>query len=121
MYTRTNPRGRIPEALKLIMERLRDPNLSPSRIADESGLDLPVFCRAFKQVTGMTCTDYISLERIREAKQLLSRRDLLIKQIAYQVGFENPNYFSRRFREMEGRRDEGRGMRDEGRKCRQGY
>ena len=88
MYARTNPKGRIPDALKLIKERLRDPDLSPSKVAGESGLDLPVFCRAFKQVTGMTCTDYISLERIRAAKQLLSRRDLLIKQIAYQVGFE---------------------------------
>jgi AraC-like DNA-binding protein len=103
MYKRTNPKGRIPDALKLIKERLRDPDLSPSKVAGESGLDLPVFCRAFKQVTGMTCTDYISLERIRAAKRLLSRRDLLIKQVAYQVGFENPNYFSRRFKDMEGR------------------
>ena len=103
MYRRTNPTNRIAGALRIIEARLKDPNLSPSMIAGESGLDLPVFCRAFKQVTGMTCTDHSALERIRAAKQLLTRHDLLIKQIAYQVGFDNPNYFSRRFREMEGR------------------
>ena len=40
MHTRTNPKGRIPDALKLIKEHLRDPDLSPSRVAGESGLEL---------------------------------------------------------------------------------
>ena len=51
----------------------------------------------------MTCTDYTAFERMRVAKSLLARKDLLVKQVAYRVGFENPNYFSRRFKEMEGR------------------
>jgi two-component system response regulator YesN len=103
MNDRSSPRARIPGALRLIKAKLRDPNLSPSLIAVKVDLDLPVFCRAFKQVTGITCTDYIALERIQVAKQLLTKQDLLIKEIAYRVGFENANYFSRRFREMEGR------------------
>jgi AraC-like DNA-binding protein len=96
-------RDRIGRALRLIKERLSDPNLSPSLIAREVNLDLPVFCKAFKRVTGITCTDYIAIERIRMAKQLLTREDMLIKEIAHEVGFGNPNYFSRRFRAMEGR------------------
>jgi len=103
MHNRSNPRARIPRALGLIKARLRDTNLSPSLIAREVDLELPVFCRAFKQVTGITCTDYVALERIRIAKRLLTRDELLIKEVAYRVGFENANYFSRRFREMEGR------------------
>jgi two-component system response regulator YesN len=90
-------------ALAFIQEHLHDPELCPSLVARQVGLDLPVFCRAFKQATGLTCTDYIGLERIRVAKRLLTRRDLLVKEVAYRVGFENPNYFSRRFKEMEGR------------------
>jgi AraC-like DNA-binding protein len=103
MLNQMRPRARISSALKFIKEHLQDHDLSPSRVAQEVGLDLPVFCRAFKQVTGMTCTDYTALERIRVAKRLLTKQDLLVKEIAYQVGFENPNYFSRRFKEMEGR------------------
>jgi AraC-like DNA-binding protein len=103
LQNRSNPKDRIPGALRLIKMRLRESELAPSMIAREVGLELPVFCRAFKHVTGMTCTDYIALERIRVAKRLLTRHDLLIKEVAFKVGFENANYFSRRFREMEGR------------------
>jgi two-component system response regulator YesN len=103
MNRQVNPRARIPLALKLIRERLGDPVLTPSMLAGHVGLDLPVFCRAFKQVTGMTSTDYIAVERVRVAKQLLTKDDLLVKEIAYRVGFGNPNYFTRRFKEVEGR------------------
>jgi two-component system response regulator YesN len=103
MESRSNPKARISRALEFVRDHLKDPDLSPSLIAREVGLDLPVFCRTFKQVTGMTSTDYIALERIRVAKRLLTREDLLVKEVAYRVGFENPNYFSRRFKEMEGR------------------
>lgn len=103
MRNHTRPRARMSIALAFVKEHLQDSDLSPSRVARQVGLDLPVFCRAFKQVAGMTCTDYIALERIRAAKRLLTRGDLLVKEVAYRVGFENANYFSRRFKEMEGR------------------
>lgn len=103
MKNRTGPHTRIAAALAFIREHLHDPDLSPSLVARQVNLNLPVFCRAFKQATGLTCTDYVGLERIRIAKRLLTRQDLLVKEVAYQVGFENPNYFSRRFKEMEGR------------------
>lgn len=103
MKNPTGPRARISTALAFIRGHLHDSDLTASSVARQVGLDLPVFCRAFKQVTGMTCTDHIALERIRVAKRLLTREDLLVKEVAYRVGFENPNYFSRRFKEMEGR------------------
>jgi two-component system response regulator YesN len=98
-----SPKARIQMALMYIHKHLRDPELTPSVVAQEIGLDLPVFCRAFKTATGMTCTDYTAVERMRIAKSLLAKNDLLVKEVAYRVGFENPNYFSRRFKEVEGR------------------
>lgn len=103
MQPNSSPRARIPRALVYIRTHLRDSELTPSLVAHEVGLDLPVFCRAFKVVTGMTCTDYTAVERMQIAKSLLARNDLLVKEVAYRVGFENPNYFSRRFKEVEGR------------------
>jgi two-component system response regulator YesN len=103
MKNRNGQRARMTAALAFIRENLHNSDLSPSRVARQVGLELPVFCRAFKQATGMTCTDYTSLERIRAAKRLLTQDDLLVKEVAYRVGFENANYFSRRFKEMEGR------------------
>jgi two-component system response regulator YesN len=98
-----NPKARMVEALNLIQTSFTDPELRPSMIARQVDLDLPAFSRAFKQVTGYTCTRFITLARLSAAKRMLSQDSLLVKEIAYRVGFESPNYFSRRFREVEGR------------------
>jgi two-component system response regulator YesN len=50
----------------------------------------------------MTCNDFIARWRMLEARRLLDRGDLLVKQVAYRVGFEDPNYFSRRFKGVVG-------------------
>jgi two-component system response regulator YesN len=39
---------------------------------------------------------------MQEACRLLARPDLLIKEVAYRVGFEDANYFSRRFKSVVG-------------------
>ena len=95
-------RERVVRAEEILKANVCDPRLSPSLLARQLDLDLPAFSRAFKQVTGKTCTDYIAAERIRMAKQLLRSDGGLVKEIASKVGFRNPNYFTRRFREMEG-------------------
>ena len=98
-----NPQARMAKALDLIQTKLMDPKLRPSLLARQLDLDLPVFSRAFKQVTGYTCTRFITLARLSAAKRMLRDDGLLVKEIAYRVGFDSPNYFSRRFREVEGR------------------
>jgi two-component system response regulator YesN len=95
-------RERVVRAEEMLRANICDPRLSPSVLARKLDLDLPAFSRAFRQVTGKTCTHYIAAERIRMAKQLLKSDGGLVKEIASKVGFRNPNYFARRFREMEG-------------------
>ena len=90
-------------AIRYLNERLFDPGLSPSALADSVGLDLWQFCRKFKSVTGKTCNEFIAERRMSEAMRLLSRGDLMVKEVAYRVGFEDPNYFSRRFRRVVGK------------------
>ncbi len=98
-----SPSMGVSSAIRIIRARLCDPLLRSSLIASKLGVRLPVFCQAFKKATGMTCTEYIASERISLAKRMLREDDLLVKEIAYRVGYENPSYFSRRFRQIEGR------------------
>jgi AraC-like DNA-binding protein len=93
---------RVAQAEELLRANISDPHLSPSLLARKLNLDLPTFSRAFKRATGRTCTRYIASERIRLAKRLLKSDGGLVKEIANRVGFRNPNYFARRFRELEG-------------------
>ena len=92
----------IRTAVDYLTERLYDSELAPSAVARHVGLAPWQFCRKFKTATGMTCSEFIAEKRMREARRLLARRDLLIKEVAYRVGFEDANYFSRRFKTVVG-------------------
>ena len=56
----------------------------------------------FKKEVGITINSYIINYRLKEAKSLLLRHDLLIKDIAKIVGFQNSNYFAKVFKKVEG-------------------
>ncbi|MEH7276255.1 helix-turn-helix transcriptional regulator [Neobacillus vireti] len=58
--------------------------------------------RAFKKEKGMTISHYRNLRRIKEAKQLILFSNLSMTDIAIMVGFSNPQYFSKLFKEEEG-------------------
>ena len=55
-----------------------------------------------KQETGKTALDHIHIFLIDEAKNLMMSTDNTIAETAYQLGFENPSYFSRLFKKEVG-------------------
>lgn len=60
------------------------------------------FYRYVKKTTGLSPQELILRERIKYAKNLLSKSDLLITEVAFDSGFEDPNYFTRAFKKTEG-------------------
>ncbi|MBE9211915.1 helix-turn-helix transcriptional regulator [Plectonema cf. radiosum LEGE 06105] len=60
------------------------------------------FCRLFKQSTGITPHQYLTRCRINKAKHLLSKTELTITDIAFEVGLTNHSSFSRLFRKYVG-------------------
>lgn len=54
--------------------------------------------RIFKNATNQTPIEYLVDIRMQRAMELLSKTDLPVTEIAYQVGFGDSNYFSRHFR-----------------------
>lgn len=58
--------------------------------------------RAFEAHMDMSPTQYLVRFRMRQACLLLKKGDLSVKAVAFSVGFEDPLYFSRRFREIIG-------------------
>lgn len=59
-------------------------------------------CRHFRQTTGLTISDYISRERVAQAKQLLTDTDLPIAVIASHIGFSSSQYFYTVFKKISG-------------------
>ncbi|GAB3920523.1 helix-turn-helix domain-containing protein [Larkinella terrae] len=62
-------------------------NLSPSYLSD-----------CLKQLTGQTALQYIHEKLIEHAKEILVTTDLSVSEIAYQLGFEYPQSFSKLFK-----------------------
>ena len=51
----------------------------------------------FRQEVGMTFTEYVNRERIRQAAALLLQTKLPVQHIATAVGYNNTSYFAKQF------------------------
>ncbi len=71
-------------------------------IASELNLSPRYLSDLLKQETGKTAIDLIHLFVISEAKNLLTTAEQSVSEIAYELGFENPPYFSRLFKKETG-------------------
>jgi two-component system response regulator YesN len=91
----------VQKVLNMINERIQDPP-TLAELASFSGLSRTYLSYIFKEVTGMRLQDYLIQVRLNKAKELLSQIDLKVKQIAYEVGFTDPNYFCRAFKKKMG-------------------
>ncbi len=67
-------------------------------MASLSGLPERSFKRRFREATGMAPLEYVHTLRIEEAKHMLETTDTPIDEIAAEVGYEDPRFFSRLFR-----------------------
>jgi len=76
--------------------------LSLSNVAKESNVSGSYLSRLFSEHLGKTFIDYINQYRLNKAVILLEEKKFSIKEIAYMVGYQDPNYFSRIFRKQMG-------------------
>ncbi len=68
--------------------------LSLDDIADRVGFSKYHLSRIFKQATGYTIFDYITMLRMNDAKELLARKNMSVKEIGALLGYCDPNYFT---------------------------
>lgn len=59
-------------------------------------------CRLFRKNLNTTATSYINKVRISHARRILLSENITIAQLAHQVGFDDPKYFSRVFKSIVG-------------------
>lgn len=68
------------------------------KIAEELGVSYSNFRKLFKEYTGLSPATYQQELRLLRAKELLTTTELSIKEIAYRLNFESPDYFSAKFK-----------------------
>jgi AraC family transcriptional regulator, transcriptional activator of pobA len=73
-----------------------------SEVARLLGVSRSWLNQLVRQETAKNLTDHLQGRLILESKRLLAHSDLNVSEVAYQLGFEDPSYFTRLFRQMEG-------------------
>ncbi len=92
----------LQKAEEIILLHLSEDTFNGSTLAKALLLSRSQLYRKIKALTGLSTAIYIRRVRLRQAKQLLQQRNLSITEIAYQVGFKSPAYFSKAFKEVFG-------------------
>jgi len=89
----------LQKLIKLVQPRIDDSKLSVSDLCASVNLSNTHLNRKLKALTGKTPSQFIRSIRLQKALELLQTTDQNISEIAYNVGFNDPNYFSRSFSE----------------------
>lgn len=79
-------------------------SLTIQQVAEDLGVSYSNFRKLFKEYTGISPATYQQDLRLQRAKELLSTTDMSVKEIAYRLNFESPDYFSAKFKAKTGRR-----------------
>jgi two-component system response regulator YesN len=97
--------SKIPATLDKAIEYIHanyNKGITLDEVALEVGFSTYYFGKMFKKAFKLSFTDYLSNLRLEEAKRLLLDHQLTVKDITYQVGYMDPNYFTRVFKKSEG-------------------
>ncbi len=82
-----------------IVTRMSDEQLSVESLADEIGLSRSQLFRKITALAGISVNELIRKLRLQKAAQLLKQKWGSVSQVCYEVGFSNPSYFSKIFKE----------------------
>ena len=94
--------GHSTELEEAIHSRLADSQLTLKDLASQLGFSPSYLSVLIKKKLGLPFQEYLIQERMKKAKLLLLTTDFKIYEIADQVGFEDMNYFSQRFKQVVG-------------------
>ncbi|MGB6151807.1 MAG: two-component regulator propeller domain-containing protein, partial [Pricia sp.] len=92
----------LKKAVQIVEENIGNDQFDITSFGEELGISRTLLFMKIKAWTNFTPNEFIQEIRMKRALQLLEQSHLNISQIAYQVGFNSPKYFSRCFQKRFG-------------------
>lgn len=90
------------KALEYIDEHFYDDSLSLNSVASEVGVSANYLSTIFSQSMKKTFIEYVTAKRMEKAKKMLRNTDKSSGEIAMEVGYKDPHYFSFVFKKTQG-------------------
>lgn len=88
--------------LKFLESRIDDENLKIEELAEAVNLGRTVFYGKIKSLVGVSPSDFLRHIRMQRAAELIAKSKMNFSQIAFNVGFSDPKYFTKCFKKETG-------------------
>lgn len=92
----------LAKAYRILEKNYLEPEFSASQFASEMFVSRSLLYKKIRAITDLNITDFINSFKLKKALELIQENKLPIADIAFNVGFNDPKYFSRIFRKFYG-------------------
>jgi AraC-like DNA-binding protein len=100
IFTASKDKEFLERANAIIEKELDNFDFSVQLFAESVHLSQTMLYKKIKGITGYSPNEFIRIVRLKRAACLLKTTELNISEIAYKVGFDDPLYFSRCFKQQ---------------------
>ncbi len=90
----------LEELTEIIQKHIDDPRLTVEKLCEIACISRTLIHLKLKKLTSMSTTEFIKSIRLGEARKLLEEGSLTVSEVAYKVGFNDPDYFRRSFKKI---------------------
>lgn len=97
-----NPEKYIQSIDEIIEKKLSENSFSVQKLAETAGCSRMSLYRNVKRFTGNSPSKYILKKRLHRSTEMLQQTNKTIQDIANEIGFNHPGYFSKKFKEEYG-------------------
>lgn len=86
----------------LVGEKMREPELNVEDLGRDMGMSRVQLYRKLKSLTNYSPNELLRQMRLKKAASLLASSEMTVAEIAYEVGFSSPSYFTKCYKEQFG-------------------
>jgi len=83
-------------------QHITNPDFNSEGLSKQIQISRTQLHRKLKAITGMTTSEFLRSQRLKLSLELLKTSDATMAEIAYQVGFNSPSYFTKCFKDVYG-------------------
>ncbi len=84
---------------KILDEHLTDPEFTATRFSTVMFMNRMQLHRKLKALTGLSTSEFIKQQRLKMAAKLIKSKELTVSEIGYSIGFNDPSYFTKCFKQ----------------------
>ncbi len=97
LFEGTEDKEFLIKIISCVESNLSDTSFNVDKLCTEIGLSQPQVYRKVKALTNLSISEFIRNIRLKKGSQLLLSHKFNINEVAYEVGFNDPNYFTKCF------------------------